>query len=92
VKKVHCTGGDALGMVTIDVSGFRVWAQARGRTWLGRGEFVSPKCSMATQFGTPRRCEKGPLPLRGCSGHGYHRRLRLSRVVANSRTHPVGAG
>jgi len=51
VKLFHCTREGALGMVTIGLSGSRGSSPTRGRTLLRPGEFVSPNCSMATQFG-----------------------------------------
>jgi len=92
VQYVRCTREDALGMVTIDLSGIRGWSPTRGRTRLRRGERVSPNSSMATQLGTPWRGATGPLHSRGCPGDGHHRSFWLSCVVANSRTHPVAAG
>jgi len=55
VQQVRCTRADALGMVTIDLSGICGWSPTRGRTRLGRGGLVSPNSSMATQLGTPWR-------------------------------------
>ena len=79
-------------MVTIDLVGICGWSPTRGRTRLRRGGHVSPNSWMATQLGTPWRGATGPLHLRGCPGAGHHRSFWLSRVVANSRTHPVAAG
>jgi len=92
VQEVHCTSADALGMVTICLSGFRGSTPTRGRTRLRRGGLVSPNSSMATQLGTPWRGARGPLQSHGCPGDGHHRSLWLSRVVAITRTHPVAAG
>jgi len=91
-QQVRSTRADALGMVTIDLSGIGGWSPTRACTRLGRGGLVSPKSSMATQFGTPRRGATGPLYSRGCSGDGHQRSLWHLRVVANPRTHAVGAG
>jgi len=91
-QEVHCTRADALGMVTIDLSGIRGWLPIRGRTRLRRGGLVSPNSSIATQLGTPWRGARGPLHSRGCRWHCHHLSFLLSRVDANSRTHPVAAG
>ena len=61
VQQVRCTRADALGMVTIDLSGIRGWSPTRGRTRLRRGGLVSPNSSMATQLGTPWRGARGLL-------------------------------
>jgi len=92
VKEVHCTRADALGMVTIDLAGCRGSLPTRGRTRLSRDDLVSHHCSMATQLGRLCHCERRPLHSRGCPGDGHHRPLCLSRVVANSRTHPFAVG
>jgi len=92
VQEVHCTRENALGMVTIDLSGIRGWSPTRGGTRLRRGGHVSPNSWMATQLRTPWRGARGPLHSRGCPGDGHHRSLWHSRVVAHSRTHPVAAG
>jgi len=89
---VNCTRADALAMVTICLPGIRGWLRIRGRTLLRRGGLVSPNSSMVTQLGTPWRDARGSLHSRGFSGDGHDRFLWLSRVVANSRTHPVAAG
>jgi len=92
VLEVHCTRVDALGMVTIDLSGIGGSSPTRACTRLGRGGLVSPNSSMATQLGAPWRSAEGPLHSRGCPRDGHHRSLLHSRVVARSRTHPVAAG
>jgi len=91
-QKVRCTRAEDLGMVTMDLSGICGWSPTRARTRLGRGVLVSPNSSMATQFGSPWRGASGPLHTHGCSGDGHHRSLWHLRVVANPRTHAVGAG
>jgi len=92
VQQVRCTRADALGMVTIDLSGICGWSPTRARTRLGRGGLVSPNSSMATQLGTPWRGATGLLHSRGCPGDGHHRSLRHLRVVATPGMHAVGAG
>jgi len=92
VQQVRCTREDALGMVTIDLSGICGWSPTRACPRLGRGGLVSPNSSMATQLGAPWHSARGPLHSRGCPRDGHHRSLLHSRVVAHSRTHPVAAG
>jgi len=91
VQQVRCTREDALGMVTIDLSGIRGWSPTRGRTRLRRGGLVSHNSSMATQLETPWRGARGPLHSQRCPGDGHHRSLWHSRVVAHSRTHLAAA-
>jgi len=88
VKEVYCTVADSLGMVTIDLSGFRGSSPTRGRTLFWWGGSVSSNCSMDPQLGTPWRCARSLLHRAGCPEDGHHRLLWLSWVVANSRTHP----
>jgi len=92
VQQVRCTRADALGMVSIDLSGICGWSPTRAHTRLGRGGLVSPNSLMATHSGTPWRDATGPLHSRECPGDGHHGSLWHLRVVANSRTHAVGAG
>jgi len=92
VQLDRCTRADALGMVTIDLSGICGWSPTRACTLLGRDGFVSPKSSMATQLRTPWGGAAGPLHSRGCPGDGLHRSLWHFRVVANPRTRAVGTG
>jgi len=92
VQQVRCTRADALGMVTINLSGICGWSPTRGCTQLGRGGFVSSKHSMATQLRTPSPGATGPLHSRGCPGDGHHRSLWHLRVVANPHMHAAEAG
>jgi len=92
VHEVHCFRVDALGMVTIDLSGIRGSSPTRACPRLGPGGLVSPNSSMATQLGVPWRSAIGPLHSRGCPRDGQHRSLWHRRVVANPRMHAVGAG
>jgi len=92
VQQVRCTRVDALGIVTIDLSGIRGWAPTRACTRLGRGRLASPNSSMATQLGTSWRGATGPLHSRRCPGDGHHRSLWHLRVVANPRMPAVEAG
>jgi len=92
VQQGRCTRADALGMVTIDLSGICGWSPTRACTWLGRGGLVSPNSSMTTQLGTPWRGATGPLHSLGCRGDGHHRSLWHLRDVANPRMHAIGAG
>ena len=64
VQQVRCSCEDALGMVTIDLSGICGSSPIRACTRLGRGGLVSPKTSMATQLGAPWRIARGPLHSR----------------------------
>jgi len=91
VKQVRCTRADALVLVSIDLSGICGWSPTCAHTRLGRGGLAWPNISMATHLGTPRRGATGPLHSRRCSGDGQHRSVWHLRVVANSRTHAVGA-
>jgi len=79
-------------MVIIDLSRIFGWSPTRGLTRLRRGELVSPNSSMTTQLGTPWGGARGPLHWRGYPGDGHHRSRWHLRAVANSRTHPAGAG
>jgi len=92
VQQVRCTREDALGMVTIDLSGICGWSPTRACPRLGPDGPVSPNSSMATHLRKPWRSARGPLHSRGCPGDVHHRSLWHSRVVAHSRTHPVAAG
>ena len=92
VQQVCCTRADALGMVSIDLSGICGWSPTRTCTRLGREGLVSPKSSMATPFGTPRRGATGPLHSRGCSRHGHHRSLWHLQVVATRAHTRLGRG
>jgi len=92
VQQVRYTRAVALRMVTIDLSSICGWSPTRACTRLGRGGLLSPKNSMATQFGTPWRGAAGPVPSRGCPGDGHHQSLWHLRVVANPRMHAVGVG
>jgi len=92
VQQVRCTRADALGIVTIDLSGINGMSPTRACTRLGRGGLVSPNSSVATQLGTPWRGATGPLHSRGCPGDGHHRSLWHLRDVVNPRMHAVGAG
>jgi len=92
VQQVRCTGADALGMVSINLSGIFWWSPTRAHTRLGRGGLVSPKSSMATHLETHWRGETGLLYSLRCSRDGHHQSLWHFRVVANPRTHAVGAG
>jgi len=92
LQQVRCTRTDALGMVTIHLSGICGWSPTGARTRLRRGGLVSPNSSTATQLGTPWRGATGPLHSRGCPGGGHHRSLWHLWVVASPRTHAVGAG
>jgi len=91
VQQVLCTRADALGMVTIDLSGICGWSPTRACTRLGQGGLVSPNSSVATQLRTPWHGATGPLQSRGCLEDGHHRSLWHLRVVAHARMHAVGA-
>ena len=92
VQQVRCTRANALGMVTIDLSGIFGWSPTRACTRLGRGGLVAPNSSMATQLGTPWRGATGPLHSHECPGHGHRRSLWHLRVVAKPRMNAVWAG
>jgi len=92
VQQVRCTRVDAVGMVTIDLSGIRGGSPTRACTRLGRDGRLPPNSSMATHLRSPWRGATGPLHSRGCPGDGHHRSLWHLRVVANPRTHAVGVG
>jgi len=64
VQQVRCTREDALGMVTIDLSGICGWSPTRACPRLGPGGLVSPNSSMATQLGAPWRRARGSLHSR----------------------------
>jgi len=92
MQQVRCTRADAVGMVSIDLSGICGWSPTRAHTRSGRGGLFSPNSSMATHLETHWRGATGPLHSRGCSGDGQHRSLWHLRVVANSCMHAVGTG
>jgi len=92
LQQVRCSRADALGMVSIDLSGISGWSPTRACTRFGRGGFVSPNSSMATQLRTPWGGATGPLHSGGCPGDGHHRSLWHLRVVGNPRTRAVEAG
>jgi len=92
LQQVRCSRADALGMVSIDLSGISGWSAIRACTRFGRGGFVSPNSSMATQLRTPWGGATGPLHSGGCPGDGHHRSLWHLRVVGNPRTRAVEAG
>jgi len=92
VQLDRCTRADALGIVTIDLSGICGWSPTRACKRLGWGGLVSPNSSMGTHLRTPWGGATGPLHSRECPGDGHHRSLWHLRVVGNPRMHAVGEG